>query len=81
MQYDLEEPMASVMATESEVFGRYVEEILVSKECKNGDGWLCCGWKYLRCFGEEKWLKIGRIGRWLCQVLEDILASWVLLMK
>ena len=40
--------MTSVMAIGSEVFGRYVGEIDVSVELKNGDGWLCCGWKYLK---------------------------------
>ena len=42
--------MVSVMAIESEVFGRCVEEIFVSVVVKYGDAWLCCGWKYLRLF-------------------------------
>jgi hypothetical protein len=42
--------MASVMAIGSEVFGSCVEEIEVSVEVKNEDGWLCCGRKYVRLF-------------------------------
>ena len=42
------ELMASVMAIESEVFGRCVEEIKVSVEVEYDGRWLCCGWKYLR---------------------------------
>jgi hypothetical protein len=42
--------MASVMATESEVFGSCIGEIDGSVELKNGNSILCCGWKYLRCF-------------------------------
>ena len=40
--------MASVMAIWSEVFSSCVGEINVSVELRNGDDWLCCGWKYLR---------------------------------
>jgi len=36
--------MASKMAIRSEVLGRYVVEINISVELKNGDGWLCYGW-------------------------------------
>ena len=39
--------MASEMAIRDEVFGSCVGEINVSAELKNGDAWLCCGWKYL----------------------------------
>ena len=39
--------MASVMATESEVYGSCVGEINVSVELENRGVWLCCGWNYL----------------------------------
>lgn len=39
------------MAIGSEVFGSCVGEINVSVEIKNRSVWLCCGRKYLRCFG------------------------------
>jgi hypothetical protein len=42
------------MAIKSEVFGRCVEEIDVSVEVKNEDGWLCCEWNYMSCFGGGK---------------------------
>jgi hypothetical protein len=38
--------MASVMAIESEVFGRCVGEINVSVEMENRDAWLCCALIY-----------------------------------
>ena len=41
------------MAIKSEVFGRCVEEIDVSVEVKNEDGWLCCEWNYMSCFGGD----------------------------
>ena len=41
-------PMASVMATESEVFGSCVGEIDVSVGIENRGVWLCCGRKYMR---------------------------------
>ena len=47
-------PLASVMATESEVFGSCVGEIDVSVEKKNRCDRLCCGCKFLRIiFGGE----------------------------
>jgi hypothetical protein len=62
--------MVSVMAIESEVFGRCVEEIFVSVVVKYGDAWLCCGWKYLRLFWggkvaqdwRRRWLMVPGIG-------------------
>ena len=36
------------MAIGSEVFGSCVVEIKVLVEIENRDGWLCCGWKYMR---------------------------------
>jgi hypothetical protein len=39
--------MVSVMAIESEVFGRCVGGIDVSVEVEYGDDWLSCGRKYL----------------------------------
>ena len=43
LQSDLGEPMASVIAIVSEVFGRCVEGIDVSVEVEYGGVWLCCG--------------------------------------
>ena len=40
--------MAFVMAIESEVSSSGVKEIGVSVVIRDGDAWLCCGWKYLR---------------------------------
>ena len=56
--------MASVMAIESEVFGRCVGEIDVSVEIENSDVWLCCGWKYLRIiFGDKSGSRLaGEVG-------------------
>jgi hypothetical protein len=42
--------MLSEIATRYEVFGRYVVEINLSVELKNGDCWLRCGWKYMGLF-------------------------------
>jgi hypothetical protein len=42
-QWDLEEPMAFVMAIESEAFASCVEKIDVSIEEKNVSAWFCCG--------------------------------------
>jgi hypothetical protein len=42
------------MAIKNELFGSCVEEIFVSVEVEYGGGWLCCGWKYLSCFGDGK---------------------------
>ena len=39
---------ASVMPIGSEVLGSCVGKIDVSVEIKNGNSWLCCGWKYSR---------------------------------
>ena len=36
------------MVIENEVFGSCAGKINVSVEIENRDGWLCCGWKYLR---------------------------------
>ena len=65
--------MASVMATESEVFGSCVGEIDVSAEHKNGDSWLRYGWNYLGFIlvGKEakylrwKWEMVPGIGGYL----------------
>ena len=62
--------MVSVMAIESEVFGRCVGGIDVSVEVEYGDDWLCCGWKYLRLFlgvkvaqdGRRRWVMVPGIG-------------------
>ena len=51
-----------MMATVSEVFGRYVVEVNISDGLKNGDGWLRCGWIYLGFIWQEKRLKIGSGG-------------------
>ena len=52
------------MTTGSEVFGSCVEEIDVSVELKNGDGWLCGGWKY------SKLTLAGKASQsWCCRVL------------
>jgi len=60
------------MATESEGFGRYVVEINVSVEIKDGDGWLCCSWNYMRLFWVGKVAQDWR-NRWAwCQVLEGV---------
>ena len=67
--------MAFVMEIKSEVFGSCVEEIDVSVEVENSEAWLCCGWKYLSCFGAEKWLKIGGGGRRWCQVSDGVLGA------
>ena len=40
--------MASVKAIETKYLVVASGEINVSVELKNGDGWLCCVWKYLR---------------------------------
>jgi hypothetical protein len=48
LRCDLGEPMAFVMAIGNGVFGECVEEIEVSVEVKNEDGWLCCGRTYLK---------------------------------
>ena len=44
LQCGLDEPMVSVMAIGSEVFGSCVGGIDVSVEVEYGDDWLCCGW-------------------------------------
>ena len=46
--------MASVMAIVSDVFGSCAGEIDVAVEVENRGVWLCCGWKYLGCFGAGK---------------------------
>ena len=63
------------MEIESESFGRYVVEINVSVELKNGDDWLCCGWKYMGFNLRGKRLKIGGGNGGWCQVLEGILGA------
>lgn len=40
--------MVSMIAIGGEVFGSCTGEIIVSVELKNGDGWPCCGFNYLR---------------------------------
>jgi hypothetical protein len=68
-------PTASVMVTESEVFGSSVGEIDVSVEIENRGVWLCCGWNYLGFIWQEKRLRIDGIGGRWCQVLgADLLA-------
>ena len=42
--------MPSVMAKIYEVFGRYVVDVNLSVELKNGDDWLRYGCKYMRLF-------------------------------
>ena len=46
--------MTSVMATESDVFGRCTGEIDVSVEIENGDDWLCCALIHLGFILEGK---------------------------
>jgi hypothetical protein len=46
--------MTSVMATESDVFGRFTGEIDVSVEIENGDDWLCCALIHLGFILEGK---------------------------
>ena len=47
-------PTASVMVTESEVFGSCVGEIDVSVGMENRGVLLCCGWNYLGFILERK---------------------------
>ena len=58
------------MAIGSEFFGKYVEEMNVTVEHKNGDGWLCCVWKYVSLFWggrvaqdwRNRWVMVPGIG-------------------
>ncbi len=75
LQCGLEEPMASVMAIGSEVFGSCVGEIDVSVEQKDVVVWLCYGWNSMRLFRGRKaaqdwwwrWEMVPGIGRRLGQ--------------
>jgi hypothetical protein len=61
--------MASVRAIGSEVFGSCVGGIFVSVELKNGDGWLCCGWKYMRFIWA---VKAAQYLRWRLEMVPGI---------
>ena len=60
------------MAIRSEVFGSCVGEINVSVELKNGDAWLCCGWKYMRFILEGGAAQDRQWRRRWCQVLDAV---------
>ena len=61
--------MSSVTASGSEEFGRYVVDVNISVALRNGDSWLCCGWKYLRLFwgGKE-----AQYLRWMGEMVPGI---------